>query len=522
MNRRSFVLRGAVTALATGLNGLPVPASAATKTGESLIPEKASGAPNYWCTWAAQNYMYGHHLQGLPPQILEGDSGSQLAHNAMNEKVLLDSQGGWAHEFFPRIREDLYLLLDDGWETGGTASFELDTVKFPSFYGAPEERLSKLNIAIQAANWRGAALWCRNTPGGQRDEHLEMLSQKADIRYWKVDIGDPEFHLVDLRRKNRAQLQFEHVHGEHPLNGNWRRDGRFGAQAWGSRRQQILANTDVYRTYDVTSILSLPTTLDRLAEMLKGAQGNTDVGALLNVEDEVYVGAVMGCTMGILRHPLEGLRPGADTDLFFNGSRRAKRRMDEVVRALRWQRIAPPFAAGVGNIEVSSEVLTDSWAFERGQTWEADLVGQTAYQGAPACIARNIGLPRVTSSGEKPFVFASKFANGAVAIGAQERTRPGRAWHMPPANVELHVGDAVGPYGIFGSFSRLALVFDRPLAGKRVLVQDLAADEALDVTDVVHMEGRSLNLSEANLRSFGLRAASQRDLSSPGLVLALR
>ena len=148
-----------------------------------------------------------------------------------------------------------------------------------------------------------------------------MLSQQAGIPYWKIDIGDPEFHLVDLRRSNHVQLQFEHVHGEPALNGNWREDGRFGSQPWGSRRQQILANTDVYRTYDVTSILSLPTTLDRLAEMLRGAEGHADLRALLNVEDEVYLAAVMGCTMGILRHPLVGRRPGADLDLFFNGPR---------------------------------------------------------------------------------------------------------------------------------------------------------------------------------------------------------
>jgi hypothetical protein len=465
--------------------------------------------------------MYGHHLPELRPEVLEGDSGSRLAHDAMNEQLLL-GKNGWANEFFPRVRKDLYLMLDDGWEAGGTATFELDAAKFPSFAGSPAERLARLNQAIRTANWRGAALWCRNTPGGEQDEHLEVLSQEADIRYWKIDIGDPAFHLVDARKLNHTRLQFEHVHGESPLNGDWRRDGRFGVQDWGSRRQQILAHTDVYRTYDVTSILSLPTTLDRLAEMLKGAQGHTDVHALLNVEDEVYVAAVLGCTMGVLRHPLEGLRPGTDTDLFFNGSRQAKRRMDEVVRALRWQRIAPPFAAGSGSVEVSDEVLTDSWIFERGQTWEGDLVGQTARQGAPACIARNIALPRVTAAGDKPFVFASRFANGAIAVGAQERTRPGRAWYMPTANVELHVGDAAGPFGIFGSLTTLTLVFDRPLAGKRVLAQDLAADDVLDVTDRVRIDGQKLQLTEANLRSFGLRTVSNGDVSSPGLVLALR
>ena len=521
MNRRNFVLNGAAIALAACSDALPALAPSARKTGENLVPDGPCGAPSYWCTWAVQNYMYGHHLQELHAEVLEDDSGSRLAHDAMNEQLLL-GKDGWAHAFFPRVRKDLYFLLDDGWEAGGTATFELDTTKFPSFAGPPAERLAKLNKAIQEGRWRGAALWCRNTPGGVEDEHLEMLSQQADVRYWKIDIGDPAFHLEAVRRSEHIPLQLEHVHGEPPLNGDWQRDGRFGAQDWGSRRQQILAHTDVYRTYDVTSILSLPTTLDRLAEMLKGARGHTGVRALLNVEDEVYVAAVMGCTMGVLRHPLEGLRPGPDTDLFFNGPRRAKRRMDEVVRALHWQRIAPPFAAGTGDVVVSEETLTDSWTFQRGQTWQGNLVGQTAHQGAPACIARDIALPRVTATGQKPFVFASRFANGAVAIGVQERTHPGHAWYMPPADVELHVEDAPGPFGIFGSCRTLTLVFHKPLAGKRILAQDLAGDAAVDVTGHVHIDGPRLQLTEANLRRFGLRNASKNDISSPGLVLALR
>jgi hypothetical protein len=93
---------------------------------------------------------------------------------------------------------------------------------------------------------------------------------------------------------------------------------------------------------------------------------------------------------------------------------------------------------------------------------------------------------------------------------------------MPSAEVELHAGDAPGPYGIFGGFTSLILVFDRPLSGRRVIAQDLASEEAIDVTDRVRIDGRSLQLTEANLRSFGLHAATQEDLSSPGLVLALR
>lgn len=521
MNRRKFVLNSAATVAATQTGRLFSSVKSSPNETVNLIPKTSSKAPNYWCTWAVQNYMYGQNTKVLNPEILEGDSGSQLAHQAMNEQVLL-GMDGWGRNFFPHVRQDLYLMLDDGWESGGTSTFELDTKKFPSYTGSASNRLRELNKALQQQGWRGAALWCRNTPGGSEDRRLETISAEASIPYWKVDIGDPNFHLTKVRNASHAPLTFEHVHGETPLNGNWQHEGRFGAQPQGSKRQEILARTDVYRTYDVTSILSLPTTLDRLSEMLKGAQGRLGTRALLNVEDEVYVAAVMGCTMGVMRHPLTGLRPGEDTDLFFNGPRKAKLRIDEVVRALRWQRIAAPYGAGEGTVTVSEEVLTDSWRFERGQTWQKEVVGKTAYQGAPACIARNIALPRVHAKQEKPFVFAAKFPNGAVAVGIQERTRSGQGWYMPAASTELNVGEAPGPFGIFGCCSSLQLVFSRPIADRRILVQDLMSDAAHDVTPQVRIDGNRLELTESQMRSFGLSGATKGDLSSPGMVLVLR
>jgi hypothetical protein len=521
VDRRGFLTAAVATAISSRAHSLALNTILPNKQVDNLVPQEPANTPNYWCTWAAQNYMYGHHLPELDPKILEGDSGSNLAHDCMTQDVLLGKKG-WVSEFFPGIRKDVYFLLDDGWQAGGTATFELDTKKFPSFTGSSADRLRKLNHAIQDAGWRGTALWCRNTPGGDADHRLEDLSQSAGVRYWKVDIGDPTFHLVRLRNETHIPLTLEHVHGELPVNGNWREDGRFGPQPWGSRRMSILQNTDVYRTYDVTSILSLPTTLDRLAEMLKGSEGHSDIRGLLNVEDEVYVAAVMGCTMGILRHPLYGMRPGNDVDLFFSGPRQAKRRMDEVVRALRWQRIAPPFSPGVGSVIVSKEILTDSWIFERGQTWQNDIIGAKVHQGAPACVARNINLPEVHTNGEKPFVFATRFPNGAVAVGAHERTTSGRAWYTPICDVTLSVGDAPGPYGIFGDFRSLTLTFDNDMQSARVLAQDLAGEESVDISNAVHRRGKSLSIPGDIIRNIGLRNATPGDLSSPGLVIAVR
>jgi hypothetical protein len=519
-NRREFMAALTAVAIASEAYGLAGGASAPRSAGINLVPDKPSGAPHYWCTWAVQNYMYGQGLRDLDVSTLEGNTGASLARTAMTEENLF-GKNGWTNLFYDKVRTDLYFLLDDGWEMGGTATFELDTQKFPSFSGPSSERLRKLNSKIQKNGWRGAALWCRNTPEGEPMRRLEVLSNSADIRYWKIDIGDPSFGLVRIRNADRIPLMLEHVHGEPPVNGDWQKGGRFGRQSWNSRRMTILRNTDVYRTYDVTSILSLPTTLDRLAAMLQGAEGHSNIKGLLNVEDEVYVASAMGCTMGIMRHPLAAKRSGADADLFFNGPRQAKQRMDEVVRALHWQRIAPPFSPGLGSVFVDDEVLIDSWSFERAQTWQTDLIGAVVRQGAPARISRNIPLPEVRGTGDKPFVFATRFPNGAVAIAAQERTSIGRAWYMPECDVTLRVADAPGPFGIFGNLGSLTMLFDAPLHGKRILAQDLAGEEALDITGAVQIGANVLHIPGEVIRQIGLHQATPGDLSAPGLVVAL-
>lgn len=518
MNRRRFVGASMATMIAPALSGLSQ--NSGPRQGASLVPSRLSGVLNYWCTWAVQNYMYGQGLHQLDASLLEGDSGGDLARTAMTQENILGS-AGWAKLFYPKIRDDLFFLLDDGWEIGGMATFELATAKFPSFTGDPAERLGKLNRAVQGAGWRGTALWCRNTPEGDAISRLESISNAAGVRYWKIDIGDPNFNLVRRRNAMHIPLKLEHVHGELPVNGDWHKDGRFGTQSWDSRRMTILRHTDVYRTYDVTSILSLPTTLDRLAAMLEGAQGHPDMKALLNVEDEVYVAAAMGCTMGVMRHPLRGMRPGDDADLFFNGPRQPKKRLDEVVRAVRWQRIAAPFSPGLGTVAIDDEILTDSWRFEKGQTWQKELVGANVRQGAPARMARGMALPDVSAKGDKPFVFATRFPNGAVAVAAQERTHTGKAWYMPECDVTMSVSDAPGPYGVFGHLKSLTIVFDRPLQGRRVIAQDLAADEPMDITDAVEIHGNILRLPGSVIRKVGLHNATPGDLSAPGLVIAL-
>lgn len=486
----------------------------------NLVPATLSRAPNYWCTWAIQNYLYGQKEQAFDANKLEGSEGTMLARALLNEQVVLGPRG-WSKTLHARVRGELFLLLDDGWEEGGTASFELDRVKFSSFSGSAQERLHALNSEVQADGWRALALWCRNPPGNTGDEQCVGWSKFAGIPYLKIDGGDQSGSMARARGRQRASMTFEHIHRDGCLNGDWRADGRFGVQPWGSPRLQVLRNTDVYRTYDTTCLLGVPTTLDRVAELLNGAAGHKEIRALLNVEDEAYIAAVLGCSMGLLRHPLQGLRPGDDPDVFLPPPRQIKRRMDEVVRAIRWQRIAPPYAAGMGTVLVDTHSLTDEWIFRHGETFASDIVGARVRQGAPARIARNTDLPAVSSEGALPYVASARFPTGAAAIGAFERVSAEKQVFQPKAQVRWHVGDAPGPFGIFGRFDSLTLVLNRSFRPGRIIAQDLAANSSIDITDSVRVRGSEIVLPGALIDRIGRASGSPGDSSMPGLVLAI-
>ena len=486
----------------------------------SLVPATPSLAPNYWCTWAVQNYTHGQGEREFDVSQLEGAPGAEFARNSLNERVLLGSQG-WAKSFYPRVRNELFLLLDDGWEEGGTATFQLDREKFSSLKGTAQDRLRGLNESVSSHGWRGTALWCRNPPGGDADRDYVSWVKFAGIPYLKVDRGDDSGNLARERARQSASIVLEHIHLDGCLNGNWQEEGRFGPQPWGSPRQQILLNTDVYRTYDATAILGVATTLDRAAGLLQGASGHPEARALLNVEDEVYIAAVLGCSMGVMRHPLRGLRPGPDVDVFFPPPRNLKQRMDEVVRAIRWQRIAPPYSAGIGTVTLDTVSLTDEWAFKRGETFEAKVINKRVRQGAPSRLARNMVLPEVRSEGELPYVACTRFPGGAVAVGAFERVSIEKQVFQPRSHVYCEVGDTSGPVGIFGQYGSLTLVFGKGFRSGRILAQDLAGDVPVDVTDLVKKRGSTIVIPGSLIDQVGRSAGTPNDLSMPGLVLSI-
>ncbi len=197
-------------------------ASPADEGRRNLVPDKLGATPNYWCTWAAQCYVHGQGAKELDPKILEGSSGAALGRVNLTEKLVF-AEDGWANRFFAKVRGDLYLMFDDGWDVPQDdnpldglgaqkayrayfGSLEVNEERFPSCKGTPGERLKKLNEMTKAAGWRGAGLWvCAQEAPKDAERKKAFISEdtyekmywsermqwtrEAGIEHWKVDWG---------------------------------------------------------------------------------------------------------------------------------------------------------------------------------------------------------------------------------------------------------------------------------------------------------------------------------------------
>lgn len=525
----------------------------------SLLPEAAVRTPNYYCTWAAQNYMYGCGFESLENAELEGARGARHARDSMNETVIFGPEG-WARRFHPRAKKDLYLLLDDGWDVppevdpGFFGSLIPDERRFPSCKGAPADRLARLNQMAQDAGWRGIALWVAAQeapalrpdkdgldPKWQKDYWMERLiwSRQAGIGYWKVDWG-AHAHDIAFRRnltgwghEAAPSLVIEHalcqscINDERPDDEDdpyylkslaihtGKVDGRL------IRTQgQILSSADVLRSYDVLPYLAQAQTIERVSRLLAACQGMGAAGdCLINCEDEVYIAAALGLCAGVMRFPLTGLRPGTDADCTFPTSKRnVKRRMDEVARLTRFQAVMPAFGADEAKVLADEARLRDVWRFLPGQTWLTTALDQAVAQSAPARVSRGMMLPEVRAQGEAPFVLAARHPGGAAAIAAIGRCRVDDSYFAPLADVTLDMEGRASDLGIFGCFRSLRLVH-AGCAGKLLFARDLLSDTAMDITSSVVIQDDTALISGELISRVGLDRAAPGDESEPGLLL---
>ncbi len=477
---------------------------------ESLVPSTPSQAPDYLCTWNLQGY-----LSDLGP--------SEEFRRMMNERSLFSDAPfeGWT-SLYPSIRGDLFFVMDDSWDIPQDANYrngnpyfgtvQLDTTRFPSFRGSPVGRLRALSDSVRALGWKGLGGWiCAqkgdNFAGVSDDEFWKERLEEAEaggVRYWKLDWGRDATKegfrekITSLGRLYAPHLIIENAMGE----GNIR-------------------FSDTYRTYDVENITAQTVTVDRVARLLHHVHDPGAMG-IINCEDEAYVAAALGCAIGIMRHPFAGNLPSGKSDYAFPAvGRNLKCRTDEIVRAVRWHRIAPPFGVD-GNCQVDTARVHDGWEYHENESWIGHEIGSIVRAQAPARVSRRMPLPEVgDSSPERPIVLCSTYPGGDVAVATVGRSL-GREFVLKEVPVKVNVSSRGAKVGIFGRYSSLTLVYAEPLGKVKVLSQDLASDTPVDITRRVKITGNELTIPGEVIAQVGLMAASEGDLSDPGMVLCLK
>lgn len=521
------------------------------KNSINLIPEGQNTSPDYWCTWGAQNYA----VDSFSIKHTLSLGGHSVTAGYLTEKNLFGEKG-WSETLPELLKQDLILLFDLGWDVPAGQRFEsaqwmlgslmVADDKFPSCSGTAEERLKKLNEMVLNAGWKGTGLWLPSHPNDDRKDGVIMpdvlvreyyseglrASRVAGIKYWKIDYGfrgeDLKFRemITRMAEESAPGLFIENGRGGGPLNDeecpwdtkNFHKIGSY--RTWDDGRilqkaVDIAGISHVFRTYDITQQLSVPTTLDRVAQILFELSGSGEE-VLLNCEDEPYLGAVLGCTVGILRHPGMIEIAGYNYDPL-----KFKYRIDEVTRAVRWHRIAPAFGAGLTKNYLDSVMLTDSWIFKPGDGWATWVIGREVIQIAPARVARGMQLPEVACQSAPPYVICCRHPNGAIAVGTLPRASSDQKIFYPLADVAIKVEDIHQPIGIFGRFKSLTIHFPDTvdLENYRVYGQDLTGTIASDITDMITIQSGKIVIPGKTISLIGRSASAEGDLSEPGMVM---
>ena len=451
----------------------------------NIIPSLQINSPDYWCTWETQ---YG--LARLTAEAetatneaisFAGDQGAIRARAMLDEEALF-GKPALARQF-DDVRGSLFLILDDGWDVDYSAnpkanrkefgSLHLNEDRFPSCQGTPAERLRTLNDKVKALGWRGLGIWvCAQKSGAEYSAPFEanektyeywkekiLMSKEAQVCYWKVDWGKfshcEEFRkmLTDMGHELYPELIIEHAYCASPINGDIEcgkmRFSDNSICAEGSLR--FASFSDVFRSYDVTPALSVATTLDRLQYLLAPQSG------VINCEDELYIGAVLGCSVGVMRSRFT-----------------ENTKLDEITAAIRWHSVAPAFAGG--EIFRSEEIKSDTFLFEPQDTWFSPVWNKSISQSAPRIIARNAPLPKA-KPGNSPYILLSKNPNGVYSVGAIPASSPTTKNEIPPT-VAFEADNP--PYiGVFGTFGKLTVTLSKKPA--RVYIQSLIRGDAQEL-----------------------------------------
>lgn len=442
---------------------------------------------NYFCTWNLQNItaraLYEKTQQDSEILKYIFDSGETFTDaRAMLCEPFLFGKEGAVHQY-PDLRGDLYLVIDDGWDLPFYAnpyhaslfgSMIMDSKRFSSFRGNPAQRLKALNEEVKRHGWRGLGLWISSQMTGadynkpyQRERFLQYFAERiewckyADIRYLKVGGG---YHsktvalralLTELANEIFPELTVEHTVPHMPLNGD-PQNGFYSYEDTSiyADAQEIASFSEVFRTHDVLGEnLSSAITLDRIVDILPHCKG------YLNCEDEMYLGAALGCTLGIRRCCMPD-----------------EQRAQEVYAAVKWQRYAPAFVGT--ELACSKDRLVDYHRFNTKDTWYQGVFDKQILQAAPAVVARNAPTPVLENQNHNAYIVCSQNPNGAYTIASIDCTSKTEQDENPSVRVKLQTPAHVG---VLGWFARLTLIFDRPVAC--VQAYSLFDGSCYDLTD---------------------------------------
>ncbi len=492
------------------------------KTNINLVPKIQNPTPDYYCTWQTQLYATS-----------DGKPVGQRA--IIDENSLFNPQKpyGWAY-FFPQARGDLILIMDDSWDVPPNndkayfGSLILNAEKFPQATKngvSNAQALKNLTQRIKSLGWKGLGCWIcagesKLASEGMTQEAfwINRIKQanEAGITQWKVDWGrhgkEGGFRqmLTDLAKKEAPELILNHA-----------------------MTLEIAPTSDVYRTYDVPEVMSVPMKIEKLIEVLTAGKAQDGYMGLIDCEDEVYMAAAGGFVMGIMRHPYSGAFPNGKADMSFPAAHRdVKTKMYEVIRGTRWHRIAPAFGIDTEQTYIDTHTLSDTWHFEDWdaelEAWwlkTADFEGQikndSITKSAAARIARNCAPPTAVpdENGNVPYIIAAHNPNGAFSLVTLGRTQQ-RAYFIPKCDITAHIGEA-DTVGVFGEYKTLILKTQKHQINA-VYMQDLAADNAMDITEDVQISGGQIRIPGALIHQIGTWAQPACDTSEPGVVIQIK
>ncbi len=471
---------------------------------------------NYLCTWSMQ-------LVVAKQKDVPGDNFTAKQRYVMNDEMLFGKDSMF-HVVPEHQRGGIYFLLDDGWDVPGSfdtsvtkapfGSLIPDDEKFPNYGSTPAEKLATMVNKVKALGYAGLGLWVSPQMANEPDDatlddardywsERARWSQEAGVKYWKVDWGKHGFNreyievMTDCVKEFAPDLYIEHAVAQ------WAFGGTFGPDdVVAQRMAENFEVSDFFRTYDVCAPFVDDVTLCRLDSLLS----NVDLtriknGCLgyINVENSPAIAAGLCVNMGVMRGG------------------------NNVNAALSWQRMAPPMSVFEADYIKSERRLTDTRYGDAKPDWWTGFNKESFVITAPAVTARSTKLPLVEELEEPPFVMASCHSKTkAYTVATLHRVIDPNTHLIVPADVTIYPDELSAPIGIFGYYKTLTAEFNEniPIDAK-IYAQCMLEEDAIDVTDMVKIDGNKLIMDGKLLRKWGREKSSYGFNEDPATAIKI-